>query len=80
MIRICLCPTSIAWIRKHLMKSARAQFTKMIRKNKIPGSGGRGGSLSGRRKTKRRFSQKQLAAQRLFARRAKAGTLKRRRR
>ena len=32
------------------------------------------------RKTKRKFSRKQLAAQRLFAKRAKAGTLKRRRR
>ena len=28
--RICLCPASIAWIRKHLMKSARRTFTKMI--------------------------------------------------
>ena len=33
-----------------------------------------------KRKTKRRFSRKQLAAQRLFAKRARAGTLKRRRR
>jgi CRISPR/Cas system endoribonuclease Cas6 (RAMP superfamily) len=33
-----------------------------------------------KRKTKRKFSAKQLKAQRLFARRAKAGTLKRRRR
>jgi len=31
-----------------------------------------------RRKTKRKFSKKQLAAQRLFAKRAKAGTLRRR--
>ena len=31
-------------------------------------------------KTKRKFSRKQLAAQRLFAKRARAGTLKRRRR
>ena len=30
--------------------------------------------------TKRKFSRKQLAAQRLFSKRAKAGTLKRRRR
>ena len=35
---------------------------------------------SGKRKTKRKFSPKQLAAQRLFAKRARAGTLKRRRR
>ena len=33
-----------------------------------------------RRKTKRKFSRKQLAAQRLFTKRARAGTLKRRRR
>jgi len=33
-----------------------------------------------KRKTKRKFSRKQLAAQRLFAKRAKAGTLRRRRR
>ena len=32
-----------------------------------------------KRKTKRKFSKKQLAAQRLFAKRAKAGTLRRRR-
>ena len=33
--RICLCPESIAWIRKHLMKSARRTFTKMISKGSI---------------------------------------------
>ena len=33
-----------------------------------------------KRKTKRKFSRKQLAAQRLFAKRARAGTLKRRKR
>ena len=33
-----------------------------------------------KRKTKRKFSRKQLAAQRLFAKRARAGILKRRRR
>jgi len=31
----------------------------------------------GKRKTKRKFSRKQLAAQRLFAKRARAGTLRR---
>ena len=30
-----------------------------------------------KRKTKRKFSKKQLAAQRLFAKRARAGTLRR---
>jgi len=33
-----------------------------------------------KRKTKRKFSKKQLAAQRLFTKRAKAGTLRKRRR
>jgi len=33
-----------------------------------------------KRKTKRKFSKKQLAAQRLFAKRARAGTLRRRKR
>tara|TARA_Y100000296_G_scaffold58566_1_gene67520 strand:- start:847 stop:1167 length:321 start_codon:yes stop_codon:yes gene_type:complete len=33
-----------------------------------------------KRKTKRKFSRKQLEAQRLFAKRAKAGTLRKRRR
>ena len=36
--------------------------------------------IPSRRKTKRKFSRKQLAAQRLFAKRARAGTLRRRRR
>ena len=36
--------------------------------------------MAPRLKTKRKFSAKQLAAQRLFAKRARAGTLKRRRR
>jgi len=34
--------------------------------------------LTLKRKTKRKFSRKQLAAQRLFAKRARAGTLRRR--
>ena len=34
--------------------------------------------LTLKRKTKRKFSRKQLAAQRLFTKRAKAGTLRRR--
>ena len=33
-----------------------------------------------KRKTKRKFSRKQLAAQRLFAKRARAGTLRKRKR
>ena len=37
------------------------------------------GRIDKRRKKKRKFSRKQLAAQRLFAKRARAGTLRRRR-
>ena len=67
--RICLCPASINWIRKHLMKSARRTFTKMISTGSIKRVAHKV------RKHKRRFSAKQLAAQRLFAKRARAGTL-----
>jgi len=38
------------------------------------------GRIDKRRKPKRKFSRKQLAAQRLFAKRARAGTLRKRRR
>ena len=38
------------------------------------------GRIDKRRKKKRKFSRKQLAAQRLFAKRAKAGTLRKRKR
>ena len=68
--RICLCPASIAWIRKHLMKSARRTFSKMI------DVGGITRVAHKVRKSKKRFSRKQLAAQRLFAKRARAGTLR----
>ena len=71
--RICLCPASIAWIRKHLMKSARRTFTKMISTGSIK-------NVARRVKSHRKhFSRKQLAAQRLFAKRARAGTLRGRR-
>ena len=69
---ICLCPASINWIRKHLLKSARKTFARMITKGSIK-------KINGRVK-KRKFSPKQLAAQRLFAKRAKAGTLRKRKR
>ena len=70
MHKVCLCPASIAWIRKHLMKSARSTFTKMISTGSIKRVAGKV------RHHKRRFSAKQLAAQRLFAKRARAGTLR----
>ena len=28
--KICLCPATILWIRRHLIKSARAEFSKRV--------------------------------------------------
>ena len=56
--RICLCPASIAWIRKHLMKSARRTFTKMI---------GKGSIKKVIRRTKRRTAKQRAATRRLVA-------------
>ena len=55
MHRICLCPASIAWIRKHLMKSARSQFSKLISK----------GSISKIRKTRRKGKSKRRKGKKL---------------
>ena len=49
---------------------------KTIKRKALPYNG----RIDKRRKKKRKFSRKQLAAHRLFAKRARAGTLKRRRR
>jgi len=49
---------------------------KVIKRKALPYNG----RIDKRRKTKRKFSRKQLAAQRLFAKRARAGTLRKRRR
>ena len=49
---------------------------KVIKRKALPYNG----RIDKRRKKKRKFSRKQLAAQRLFTKRARAGTLKRRRR
>ena len=51
------------------MTKAKLPRLKTIKQKALP-----------KRKTKRKFSKKQLAAQRLFAKRAKAGTLRRRKR
>ena len=53
-----------------LSKKKLAVMYYQIQKAKLP-------ILPLKRKTKRKFSAKQLAAQRLFAKRAKAGTLRR---
>ena len=59
--------------------SISAKEAKRIRQKAV-----KTGKLEGfdipKRKTKRKFSKKQLAAQRLFAKRARAGTLRKRRR
>jgi len=46
---------------------------KVIKRKALPYNG----RIDKRRKKKRKFSRKQLAAQRLFAKRARAGTLRR---
>ena len=56
------------------MKSARRTFTKMLSTGSIKRVAHKVG------KHRRRFSAKQLAAQRLFAKRARAGTLRGRKR
>jgi len=63
-------------ITKALRAMPKAKLARLcynITKSKLP-------RLTVKRKTKRKFSPKQLAAQKLFAKRARAGTLKRRRR
>ena len=73
-----------ALIRK-IMKTLRAMPKKKlavlcynITKSKLPRLKTIRQKALPKRKTKRKFSRKQLAAQRLFAKRARAGTLRRR--
>ena len=62
-----LIPTEDAWIARYMGgRKVPADYRNPYEEQK--------------RKKKRKFSRKQLAAQRLFAKRARAGTLKRRRR
>ena len=61
-------------------KLPRLRKTKPMWQKKYPLGVAGSGLEPIRRKKKRKFSRKQLAAQRLFAKRARAGTLKRRRR
>jgi len=49
--KICLCPESIRWIKKHLLKSAKAKFSKMIKVGSIK-----------KVKRKKTRSKKQIAA------------------
>ena len=75
-----------ALIRK-IMKTLRAMPKQRlaivcynITKSKLPALRTIRQKALPKRKTKRKFSRKQLAAQRLFAKRARAGTLRKRRR
>ena len=65
----------LARLAYNLTKSKLPRL-KVIKRKALPYNG----RIDKRRKKKRKFSRKQLAAQRLFAKRARAGTLKRRRR
>ena len=75
-----------ALIRK-IMKTLRAMPKQRlaivcynITKSKLPALRTIRQKALPKRKTKRKFSRKQLAAQRLFAKRARAGTFRKRRR
>ena len=61
-------------------KKQVAIFAYTLAKSKLPRLRVTKRKALPRRKTKRKFSRKQLAAQRLFAKRARAGTLRKRRR
>jgi len=67
-------------LEKIIVKIAYQQYKeklprlKTIKRKALPYNG----RIDKRRKKKRKFSRKQLAAQRLFAKRARAGTLRRR--
>ncbi len=63
MHRICLCPASIAWIRKHLMKSARKQFTHLTQSGSVTSFLTKGKGLKKhRRSAKQRAATKKLVA------------------
>ena len=65
----------LAYLCYEISKSKLPRLRKITRKA-LPYNG----RIDKRRKKKRKFSRKQLAAQRLFAKRARAGTLRKRRR
>ena len=72
--RICLCPASIAWIRRHLKKSARATFTRLLSKGSIA-------KITRRRKGRRKGkSRKHRTAKQRAATRKLVAFNKRRRR
>ena len=76
-------PALIRKITKALRAMPKAKLARLcynITKSKLPRLRVTKRKALPRRKTKRKFSRKQLAAQRLFAKRARAGTLRKRRR
>ena len=76
-------PALIRKITKTLRAMPKAKLARLcynITKSKLPRLRVTKRKALPRRKTKRKFSRKQLAAQRLFAKRARAGTLRKRRR
>ena len=62
----------IMFLTNELVKRGLLEHLQQVKKRK-------GIIYPSKRKTKRKFSPKQLAAQRLFAKRARAGTLRKRR-
>ena len=74
----------LRYIIKHLRRKSKKHLVMIaynISKSKLPRLRvTKRKALPIKRKTKRKFSAKQLAAQRLFAKRARAGTLRKRRR
>jgi len=78
-LEICFCPSSINWIIKHLKKSSIKEFRKRMQGLAIRQHGiSKVKPLRKITKRKRKFSPAQLRAQRLFAKRSRAGTLRRR--
>ena len=79
-------PALLRYIIKHLRRKSKKHLVmiaynisksklprlKVIKRKALPYNG----RIDKRRKKKRKFSRKQLAAQRLFAKRARAGTLR----
>jgi len=75
-------PALIRKITKSLRMMPKVKLARLcynITKSKLPRLKTTRQKALPKRKTKRKFSRKQLAAQRLFAKRARAGTLRRRR-
>ena len=80
-------PALLHYIIKHLRRKSKKHLVMLaynISKSKLPRlktikrkALPYNGRIDKRRKKKRKFSRKQLAAQRLFAKRARAGTLRR---